>query len=220
MDDIGLQLDRLSASSAGGDAGRLGVADVLRQIREIMTAREVDLWLNAISLAHEPTHRHCLLTGCITVALATAMGLGQDDRRRLVRGALLHDVGKIHTPTTILDKPGALAPTEVAILKRHAQAGFKLLQEQGGHDPATLAIVRHHHELLDGSGYPCGLRGDEIGRDLRIVTVCDIFSALVEDRSYRPGHAPVQAFEMMTEMRGKLDRTVFQYLPRLFAISL
>ena len=213
--EVGARLAGLSAPAAGEDGARALVATVLRRVRRVAAARGVAPWLNAMSAVHHPTYRHCLLAGSLAAALAAVLGLDQEERLRLVRAALLHDVGKALVPVRILDKPGPLAPAEMETLRAHPRLGFEMLQALGDQDPAVLSIVRHHHELLDGSGYPSGLRGDEIDRPLRLATICDIFAALIEERPYKPGYAPARALEVMAAMGDKLDQDIIHALTQL-----
>lgn len=90
-------------------------------------------------------------------------------------------------------------------MRRHPQIGYDMLVAQGGFSPALLAAVLSHHEMLDGSGYPQGLRADAISDPVRIVTICDVYAALIERRSYKPPMAPAEAFAALVGMGGKLD---------------
>uniref|UniRef100_UPI00226B7FF4 HD-GYP domain-containing protein n=1 Tax=Methylobacterium sp. GC_Met_2 TaxID=2937376 RepID=UPI00226B7FF4 len=118
--------------------------------------------------------------------------------------ALLHDVGKIHVPIEILNKPGRLTHPEMAVMRTHAARGHAMLVE-GTFDDELLAAVRSHHEMLDGSGYPDGLRGWEIPDFVRLVTVCDVYGALVERRSYRAPMSGGEAYNILRGMVGQLD---------------
>src|SRR5450759_928337 len=100
--------------------------------------------------------------------------------------ATLHDIGKARIPLSILDKPGRLDPGEEDIMRRHPVIGYDLLKDISGISPEILDGVRHHHEYLDGSGYPDALMAPEISDPLRLLTISDIFAALIESRPYRP----------------------------------
>ena len=89
-------------------------------------------------------------------------------------------------------------------MRAHARIGYELLREQGGYEPELLVVLRHH-ELLDGSGYPDGLVGSQIKDLVRLVTICDIYAALIERRPYRQVMEPAQAFKILQEMEGKLE---------------
>ncbi len=116
-------------------------------------------WLTAVGCHHETSYRHCLFVTGFAVAFAQHLGMREDDQRRLTRAALLHDVGKAFVPVAILDKQGKLTEEEVAEVRSHPRRGYDALKAQGGFPPEMLDVVLHHHELLDGSGYPEGLSG-------------------------------------------------------------
>jgi HD-GYP domain-containing protein (c-di-GMP phosphodiesterase class II) len=128
----------------------------------------------------------------LAVDVAAALGLDAHARRTVEMAALLHDVGKIAVPKTIINKPGPLDDAEWEIMRRHTLEGERMLASIGGALTEVGRIVRSSHERVDGGGYPDGLRGDEIPLEARIVCCCDAFSAMTTDRSYRramPQHA-------------------------------
>lgn len=118
------------------------------------------------------------------VEIGRRLGLNADQLDLLHRGGLLHDVGKVGVPGTILDKPGALTPEELAQIRLHPSIGARILSPITAFRRA-IPLVLHHHELLDGSGYPHGLKGDQIPLIVRVLTVSDVFDALVSERPYR-----------------------------------
>jgi HD-GYP domain-containing protein (c-di-GMP phosphodiesterase class II) len=134
----------------------------------------------------------------------------EDDQRRLARAALLHDVGKAFIPLSILDKPDGLTEEELATVRSHPRRGHEALQTSGGFPPEMLDVVLHHHEFLDGTGYPDGLSGKEISDIVRLTTIVDIYAALVENRSYRVPYTRLKAFSIMEEMGGKVDQQLLQ----------
>ncbi|MCJ2113309.1 HD domain-containing protein [Methylobacterium sp. E-025] len=161
-------------------------------------------WIRVVQQFDDATHQHCLLVASLAAAFSAALGLREADRHRLTKAALLHDVGKIHVPTEILNKPGKLTEAEAAVMRTHPTRGHAMLVGQG-FDDTMLAAVRSHHELLDGTGYPDRLKGWEIPDLVRLVTVCDIYGALVERRPYRPPMAGLQAYAILKGMEGHLD---------------
>jgi putative nucleotidyltransferase with HDIG domain len=167
-------------------------------------------WLTTVGCHHTATYRHCLFVTGFAVAFAQHLGMREDDQRRLARAALLHDVGKAFIPVAILDKPGELNEAEMAEMREHPRRGFEALARQGGFPPEMLDVVLHHHELLDGSGYPDGLRGKEISDIVRLTTMVDIYAAMVEKRPYRLQFTHARAFSMMEEMGDKLDQHLLQ----------
>ncbi|XYD12701.1 HD domain-containing protein (plasmid) [Methylobacterium sp. NMS12] len=161
-------------------------------------------WIRAVQQFDDATHQHCLLVAGLTAAFSGMLGLRIADRHRLTRAALLHDVGKIQVPAEILNKPDRLTDAEMAVMRTHAERGHAMLTG-AGFDADLLAAVRSHHEMLDGSGYPDGLRGWEIPDFVRIVTVCDIYGALIERRPYRVPIPGRKAYGIVQGMADRLD---------------
>src|SRR5712691_8479470 len=163
-------------------------------------------WLTTVGCHHNETYRHCLFVTGFAVAYAQHLGMREDDQRRLARAALLHDVGKAFIPIAILDKPGPLTLDEMEEMRQHPRRGYDALASQGGFPPEMLDVVLHHHEFLDGTGYPNGLSGNQISDIVRLTTIVDIYAALVENRAYRLQFTHARAFAMMEEMGDKLDQ--------------
>src|SRR6266850_1989717 len=163
-------------------------------------------WLTTVGCHHTDSYRHCLFVTGFAVAFAQHLGMREDDQRRLARAALLHDVGKAFIPVAILDKPGTLTLDEMEEMRQHPRRGYDALASQGGFPPEMLDVVLHHHEFLDGTGYPNGLNGKQISDIVRLTTIVDIYAALVEKRAYRLQFTHARAFGMMEEMGDKLDQ--------------
>ena len=121
----------------------------------------------------------------LTLRVADALGVDDETRRGAEFGALLHDVGKIHIPNTIINKPGPLDDEEWAIMKTHTVEGQQMLERVGGVLARVGVVVRASHERWDGGGYPDGLAGEDIPLASRIVSACDAYNAMTTDRSYR-----------------------------------
>ena len=178
------------------------------QIINSITQNGLNAWLEDVRRYHEGTFQHCLLVTGVAVAFALDIGFGELDVKRLGLAATLHDVGKARIPLTILDKPGQLDPDEEKVMRRHPLIGYELLKDLPDISPEILDGVRHHHEYLDGSGYPDGLTAPEISDLVRLLTISDIFAALVESRSYRPAISRQDAYEILCSMGGKLERSL------------
>jgi putative nucleotidyltransferase with HDIG domain len=175
-------------------------------------------WLTAVGCHHTESFRHSLFVTGFAVAFAQHLGMREDDQRRLVRAALLHDVGKAFIPVAILDKPDELTDEEMNEIRQHPRRGYEALADQGGFPPEMLDVVLHHHEFLDGSGYPNGLSGNQISDIVRVITIVDIYAALVEKRAYRMEYTHTRAFSMMEDMVGQLDQHLLQaFRPVAFA---
>jgi putative nucleotidyltransferase with HDIG domain len=191
----------------------LQFSDIVAAERKIIKAikhSSLREWLTTVGCHHVDTYRHCLFVTGFAVAFAQHLGMCEDDQRRLARAALLHDVGKAFMPVAILDKPGPLTEDEMTQMREHPRRGFEALAAQGGFPPEMLDVVLHHHEFLDGTGYPNGLRGNQISDIVRLTTIVDIYAALVEKRAYRLQHTHARAFSMMEDMGDRLDRHLLQ----------
>jgi putative nucleotidyltransferase with HDIG domain len=146
--------------------------------------------------------------------IARLLGASRDDLDLLHRGGLLHDIGKIGVPTAILDKPGPLTPEEFAIVRSHPAIGARILAPVGAFRRA-LPLVLHHHEMLDGTGYPHGLKDEQIPLIVRILTVADVFDALVSDRPYRQAWPIEKALEYLRQgSNAKFDRRAVEALTK------
>jgi putative nucleotidyltransferase with HDIG domain len=163
-------------------------------------------WLDDVRRYHEGTFQHCLLVTGVAVGFALDIRFASLDIKRLGVAATLHDIGKARIPLSILDKPGRLDPSEEEIMKRHPVIGFELLKDLSGISPEILDGVRHHHEYLDGSGYPDALMAPDISDLVRLLTISDIFAALIESRPYRAAMSGRDAYKILCGMDGKLEQ--------------
>lgn len=162
-------------------------------------------WLDDVRRYHEGTFQHCLLVTGVAVGFALQTGFVDLDVKRLGMAATLHDIGKARIPLCILDKPDRLNPDEDEIMKRHPMIGYELLKDIPGINAEILDGVRHHHEYLDGSGYPDGLAAGQISDLVRLLTISDIFAALIESRPYRAPMSRPDAYKILCGMDGKLE---------------
>jgi putative nucleotidyltransferase with HDIG domain len=184
------------------------LADAQRATSKIITRVGQDglsTWLDEVRRYHQGTFQHCLLVTGVAVAFGLDVGFSGGDVSRLGMAATLHDIGKARIPLSILDKPGRLDPEEEEIIRRHPAIGYDLLKGVRGINPEILDGVRHHHEYLDGSGYPDGLSGSQISDLVRLLTISDIFAALVESRPYKPPMPRPDAYQILCGMEGKLE---------------
>ncbi len=136
--------------------------------------------------------------------------MAKADIERLYSAAMFHDIGKARIPLAVLDKPGRLDPGERALIETHPAAGYEVLKGNAGISPEILDAVRHHHEFLDGSGYPDALCAQDIKDIVRILTISDIFAALIEHRTYKPTMPREKAYEILLGMQGKLERSLVE----------
>jgi len=157
------------------------------------------------------TGDHCERLAELSVLIGSAMGLPQADLTALRQGGYLHDIGKVATPDAILFKPGPLSEEEWAIMRQHTIVGESICRPMRSLRP-VLPIIRHHHERWDGSGYPDGLRGEEIPLLARILQLTDVYDAIISKRSYKQAFDPDEALEMMQQEvdRGWRDPALFE----------
>jgi HD-GYP domain-containing protein (c-di-GMP phosphodiesterase class II) len=158
----------------------------------------------ALALKDEYTEGHTRRVALRAVQVGEALGLTGQRLRTLAIGGLLHDIGKLQVPDEILKKPGALTDEEYAVVKRHADWGPRLLRELGGFASGVHGLVRHHHERLDGSGYPEGVAEARLDLDTRILAVCDVYDALISERVYREAWTHERAMAVLREGAGTL----------------
>jgi putative two-component system response regulator len=144
------------------------------------------------------TSGHCARMAFISVSLGIAMGLQRGALLTLYRGGYLHDVGKVGIPDSILFKPGKLTAPEWVVMRSHASRGEEICRHLRTLRP-VLPIIRHHHERWDGSGYPDGLRGEQIPLLARVVQVADIYDALTSNRPYKPALTPEEAVAILEQ---------------------
>jgi HD-GYP domain-containing protein (c-di-GMP phosphodiesterase class II) len=148
------------------------------------------------------TERHTRRVALLAVQVGEFLGLSGARLRTLAIGALVHDIGKLSVPGAILEKPAALDDEEYAVIQRHPEWGAKLLAELGGFSDAVRALVLDHHERLDGGGYPRGLGANDLDLDTRILTVCDVYDALISKRVYRDAWSHDDAMALLRRETG------------------
>jgi putative two-component system response regulator len=150
----------------------------------------------------------------LAIMLGKKMELSDSEMEALRYGGILHDIGKIAVPGDILNKPGPLSSEEWEVMKSHPVAGYNICLPLKKNLGYALEVIRHHHEKLDGSGYPDGLKNEEISVAARIMAVVDIYDALITDRPYREGMPLEKAVKILKleANDGKLDKVVVGHL--------
>jgi HD-GYP domain-containing protein (c-di-GMP phosphodiesterase class II) len=166
----------------------------------------------------EYTEGHTRRVALLAVQVGEQLGISPGRLRTLATGGLLHDIGKLSVPDAILKKPGPLTEAEYAVIRRHPERGYQLLGELGGFTETARRLVRGHHERLDGSGYPDGLRGEDVDAEMRILGVCDVYDALLSTRVYRDAWTHEQAMALLHAEAGiALDRRCVEALEQVLA---
>jgi putative nucleotidyltransferase with HDIG domain len=216
-----------AALSGGQEAAFAGAASIASMFASVLNGDPIDIegarragakiagtiaenglsdWLTTVRRHHEGTYQHCLLVAGITIDFGLFLGVTKIDLERLYMAAMFHDIGKANIPLAILDKPGRLDSGERTQVETHPKAGYEALMSNPDISPEILDAVLHHHEYLDGSGYPDKLAADDISDIVRILTISDVFAALIEYRSYKPVMTRQQAYEIVQSMEGKLEK--------------
>lgn len=175
---------------------------------DIATLREYD----------EYTLQHCINVAIYAITLGIGLGIEYSRLKKLASGALLHDIGKGSISINIINKAGKLTPDEIDIIKKHPQIGYNLLKDNMMISSSERAIIYQHHENYDGSGYPRGLKNDEIYELAMITHVCDVYDALISKRSYKKALKYSEAIDIMKSYRGTLFNpeildAFFKYVP-------
>jgi len=190
------------------------VKSLLRLKRYTDELERAELVVCALARAIEErdphTRGHCDRLSRYGVALGRRIGLGEEDVRAIEQAGIVHDIGKVTVPDSILKKNGRLTQTERKVIQTHPEAGVQICQPLRTFHRA-LPIIRSHHERLDGTGYPDGLKGEEIPVTARILSILDVFDALTTDRPYRNASSSEAALEIMGEEvdRGWWDPEIF-----------
>lgn len=174
--------------------------------------------LARLKSADDYTYMHSVAVCALMVALARQLDLGEAQVRAAGMAGLLHDLGKAAIPEAILNKPGRLSDAEFAIVRGHPEAGHRILCRDGRIDAAVLDACLHHHEKLDGSGYPHGLAGERIGLLARMCAICDVYDAVTSERVYKHAWDPAEALHRMATWQGHFDDGLFQAFVKAIGI--
>jgi HD-GYP domain-containing protein (c-di-GMP phosphodiesterase class II) len=166
--------------------------------------------LARLKTADDYTFMHSVAVCALMIALARQLGLDEQQVRDAGMAGLLHDLGKAMIPLEILNKPGKLTDEEFALVKTHPAEGHKLLLEGNGISEMTRDVCLHHHEKVDGSGYPKGLNGETMSLFAKMGAVCDVYDAVTSNRPYKAGWCPAESIKRMAEWKGHFDPAVFQ----------
>lgn len=206
------------------DAVRMGQLQVeaLNPVADEISDRieaspDIFLKVTRLKTKDEGTYVHSLAVSALMMRLARSLGYAEDAMRELGVAGLLHDVGKLMVPNAILNKNGGLEAAERRVVRNHPEIGYRLLKEQGNVSEMILDICRYHHEALDGSGYPAGLKADRIGPEIRLGTVCDVFEALTSTRPYKRPWTARDALNWMFDREQLFDKKMVIRLGGIFA---
>lgn len=166
----------------------------------------------------EYTYMHSVAVCALMLALARRLGLDEAGVRDAGAAGLLHDLGKAAMPLEVLNKPGALSDEEFRIMKAHPHRGWEMLKLGGTASEPVLDVALHHHEKIDGSGYPHGLAGEAISRMAKMGAVCDVYDAITSNRPYKKAWGPAESLQRMVGWKGHFDPEVFKAFVRSIGI--
>ena len=180
---------------------------------------EAFLSLSRLKTKDNYTYLHSVAVCGLMIALGRQMGLDQSLMKNLGMAGLLHDVGKMMIPDDVLNKPGRLTDDEFNVVKNHPQRGWEILKESPGVCDMALDVCLHHHERVDGKGYPNKLSGDALSLYARMGAVCDVYDAITSIRCYKSNWEPADAIRKMAEWQeGHFDSTVFHAFVKTIGI--
>jgi len=187
----------------------VGVADALPIIDEIAQSVERDasaiLKVTRLKTRNEYTYMHSVAVCALMMNFARHLGLSEKEVRDVGLAGLFHDIGKMATPLEVLEKPGALTEAELDLIRNHPIEGHALLCDSPVISAAALDVCLHHHERMDGRGYPFGLSGDQISLHARMGAICDVYDAITSHRPYKDPWCPNEALAQMLAWEGHFD---------------
>lgn len=189
-------------------------ADCMPLVNDVVASidRNADALISLCRLktADEYTYMHSVSVCALMVSLGRQLGLEETLCREAGMAGLLHDLGKAYMPQEIINKPGKLTDEEFAIIKQHPVRGHEMLLASGVTNTSILDVCRHHHERVDGKGYPDALSGEDLSLIARMSAVCDVYDAITSDRPYKAGWDPAESIARMASWQGHFDTTVLQ----------
>lgn len=172
-------------------------------VRSILRNPDAMQWMAKLRNKDEYTSEHSLNVSLLAIAFGRHLGASEEDLNKLGIAGMLHDIGKMHTPTEILLKDSMLSDEEFNVLKMHTQHGRDILLAHPNVYHGAIDVAYSHHENLDGSGYPRGIKAGGITDFTRIITLCDVYDSITNDRSYRKGASSLNALKIIQNETGK-----------------
>lgn len=192
------------------DSGDVKYEDVATIVSKIATSMErnpsILVGISRLKAKDDITYIHSIAVSALMIRFARYLKLPEDKVHVLGVSGLVHDIGKIKIPTEILSKPASLTDTEMSLMRDHPSIGHKMLSRQSSMPDLVLDVCLHHHERIDGTGYPLGLSGKQISLEARMATICDVYDAVTSVRPYRAPWLASEAASWMLEKTGYFDR--------------
>ena len=201
--------DSLMTAGAAGDPLPVDqIFEACVSIQDALGVSDVNRWLGALAAHHDNTYRHSMFVCGSLAFFGQALGIRGRDMKELTVGGFLHDAGKAKIPLAILDKPGKLDDAEWAVMKGHPEHSREILLKEHGLNERIVSMAVHHHEKLDGTGYPDGLSAGQLEDPVRLTAIADVYAALTEERAYKRAMTPEAALDLMATFKGHLDLDV------------
>ncbi len=172
-------------------------------VKSITHNPDAMMWLAKLRSVDAYTSEHSFNVGLLAITFGRHLGLAEEDLQKLGVAGMLHDIGKMRTPTEILNKEGGLTPEEFKIMREHTTHGRDILMAHKTVNANTVDVAFAHHETLDGKGYPRNVKGKGLSEFTKIVTICDVYDALTSERCYKSGKSSVEAFRILYGGRAK-----------------
>ncbi|WP_043308096.1 HD-GYP domain-containing protein [Pseudomonas sp. ML96] len=188
-----------------------GVGELVKEISDsVLRHPNALISLARLKTSDEYTYMHSVAVCALMIAMARQLGLSELQVREAGEAGLLHDIGKMAIPDSILNKPGKLTDAEFGTMRSHPEAGARMLLDCRQISALVLDVCLHHHEKFDGSGYPHRLAGEQISLFARMGAICDVYDAITSDRPYKKGWDPAESIRKMAEWKGHFDPQLFQ----------
>ncbi|GAA3931206.1 HD-GYP domain-containing protein [Litoribacillus peritrichatus] len=206
---------KTAPANAIRDAGEV-VNDMLENFNE-----DSDVLINLVSLSSDDHSHHChtLNVAVLSLTIGNALGLSKQELKLLGMGAILHDIGKVAIPAAIINKKGKKTTSEIKLLQTHTTAGARIAEAMPEVDQRVIHVIKHHHELLDGSGFPNGLKGDDISTICRIVAIANIYDNLCNNPDPAAALIPKSAMAILfKKYQNKLDIDLVQHFIKTFGV--
>jgi putative nucleotidyltransferase with HDIG domain len=184
---------------------------VERMTESVLRNKDALVSLSRIKNKDEYTYLHSLSVAALCISFGHYLGLEPHVIKALGLGGLLHDIGKLRVPDALLNKPGPLTEAEWEVMRTHVTQGQRILEDCSGMEETSICVCQHHHERLDGTGYPAGLRGEQISKAGQIAAIVDIYDALCSERCYKHALPPTVALRKLFEWSNYyLDRSLVE----------
>lgn len=202
--------DCFRAAATGEPLPVESLSSACSAIEQSLGVSSIEDWLGALRNHHDRTYVHSMYVCGALSHFAYGVGVRGGDLERLVLGGFVHDVGKSRVPLEILDKPGKLDELEWEAMRAHPKYSEELLLAENGFEQGVVSMAVNHHEKIDGSGYPKGLKDGQIDDLVRLTTIADVFAALTEPRAYKGGMTTEKAVGVMNGMSGHFDQNLLR----------